>query len=138
MADQNYASLNGALVEATAAQARMANSVMHLFKQGFIPAPTSVLADFQAQEADFDGYAAKTIATFADPVLAGTGYMTYGPAQTFAWSHVADDVGNQIGGHWLETAGGELIGYTVYDPTIPVQGAGQAVIKTPILVYPAG
>lgn len=138
MADQSAISLSGALVEATAAQTRMAASVMKLFKAGFLPSPTSVVADFNAQECDFDGYASKTIATWAAPVLAGTGYMTYAPAQTFTWSHVADDVGNQVGGHWIETAGGDLIGYTVYDPTIPCQGPGQAVIKTPVLVYPAG
>lgn len=138
MADQSAISLTGALVEATAAKTRMAASKMRLFQAGFVPSPTSVKADFEAVECDFDGYAAATIATWADPVLAGTGYMTYAPAQTFAWAHDTLDVGNQVGGHWIETAGGDVIGYTVYDPTIPCQGPGQAIIKTPVLVFPAG
>lgn len=138
MADQSFLSLTGAFEEADAAKTRMAASVMHLFKQGFTPSPTSILADFTAAECDFDGYTAATIAAWAAPVLAGTGYMTYAPAQTFPWTHVADDIGNQVGGHYLVTAGGDLIGYTIYDPTIPAMGPGQAVIKTPVLVYPAG
>jgi hypothetical protein len=138
MPDTSALSLNGAKVEATAAQTRMAGSKMHLFQFGFTPSPTSTLADFEAEEADFDGYAEKTLATWAAPILAGVGYMTYAPTQTFAWTLDVDSVGNQIGGHWLETAGGELIGYTIYDPSIPLQGAGMAVVKTPVLVYPAG
>jgi hypothetical protein len=138
MADQNSLSLTGALLEATAAQTRMANSKMKLFQQGFVPTPTSTKADFLAHICDFDGYADKTIATWNAPVLAGVGYMTYAPTQTFTWVLAVDAVGNQVGGHWLETTGGDLVGYTIYDPTIPMQGPGQAVIKTPALVYPAG
>lgn len=138
MPDISYLSLTGASVEAVAAQARMANAVCSLFKAGFLPSPTSVLADFEAQECDFDGYAPATIATWGTPVLAGTGYMTYAPAQTFAWAHDTDDVGNAVGGYWLETAGGVLIAYTVFNPTRPAQGPGQAVIVTPVLVFPAG
>lgn len=138
MPDISYLSITGAFVEADAAKTRMANAVCKLFKQGFVPSPTSTKADFEANECDFDGYASKTIATWSTPVLAGTGYMTYAPTQTFAWSHVADDVGNAVGGYWLQTAGGDLISYTAFDPARPAQGPGQAVIVTPVLVFPAG
>lgn len=138
MPDISYLSLTGASVEATAAQARMANAVCRLFKSGFVPSPLSTKEDFEAVECDFDGYAPATIATWHAPVLAGTGYMTYAPAQTFPWTHDTDDVGNAVGGYWIETAGGDLISYTVFNPARPAQGPGQAVIVTPVLVFPAG
>jgi len=138
MPDISALSLSGALVQATAGQARNANSVLHLFKAPFAPTPTTTKAEFEAQECDYDGYAPLTIATWSAPVLAGTGYMTYAPTQTFPWTLDTDAVGNQVGGHWLETAGGVLLDYSIYDPSIPCQGPGQAVIKTPIEVYPAG
>ena len=138
MPDSSALSLSGALVQATAAQTRNALSVMRLFQFGWLPTATSTLADFEANECDFDGYAPKTITAWNAPVLAGTGYMTYAPTQTFLWTFDTDGVGNQVGGHWIETAGGALLDYSIYDPSIPAQGAGQAVIKTPVEVYPAG
>jgi len=138
MPDASYLSLTGAKVEAEAAQTRLVNSVLHLFQAGFSPTPTSTLADFLAAECDYDGYAALTIAAWADPVLAGAAYATYAPTQTFPWTHVADDVGNQCGGSFLVTAGGVLYQYTVFDPTRPIQGPDQAIITTPTDVYPAG
>jgi len=138
MPDFSALSLTGAKVEAIDAQSRLALSVLHLFKAGFSPTPTSTLTDFLAQECDYDGYAAKTITAWADPILAGAAYVTYAPAQTFTWEHVADDVGNQAGGAFLVLATGELYQYTVFDPTRPIQGPDQAIVTTPTDVYPAG
>lgn len=138
MADQNGLSLSGAKVLAAANKTRMAACVMHLYKASFTPTPTSVLADYQAAECDFDGYAPATIATWADPVLAGQGYAVYAPTQTFRWDFDTDGIGNQVGGHWLQTAGGDLIDYSIYGPSIPCQGPDQAVVKTPVEVTPAG
>ena len=133
-------SLNGAKVIATANQARLAASVLHLFKQNpaFNPTITTTLAEFNANEADFDGYATKTIATWGTPVLLGAAWATYAPTQTFLWELDTDAVGNAIGGWYLVTSGGELMDYGIYDPPIPVSGEGQAVIVTPIEITPAG
>lgn len=138
MPDVSYLSLTGAKVEAEDAVDRLANSVLHLFQAGWAPSPTSTLADFLAHECDYDGYAAKTITTWAEPVLAGAGYATFAPTQTFRWVHVADDVGNQAGGAFLVLSTGELYQYTVFDPTRPIQGPDQAVITQPTDVYLAG
>lgn len=133
-------SLNGAKVIATANQARLANSVLHLFKQdpAFNPTITTPLADFNAFEADFDGYAAATIAAWGAPVLLGAAWATYAPTQTFRWVLDTDAVGNSIGGWYLVTAGGELMDFGIYDPPLPITGAGQAIIVTPIEITPAG
>lgn len=138
MADTSQLSLSGALVEATAAQTRMATGKMHLFKSGFFPTSANVLADFTAQECDFDGYAAVTFTSWNAPVLAGTGYMIYAPTQTFAYVDGSTHIGNSVGGYWLEDTTGDLVGFTTFDPAEPCTANGQAVIRTPTLLYPAG
>lgn len=138
MPDTAVLSMSGARVEAVAGKARLANSVMRLYKSGFNPGPTTQLAEFVTNEADFDGYAAKTIATWSDPVLAGVGYAIYSPTQTFPWVAGSGLVGNQIGGYFLVTSGGDLYQYGTFDPTRPVQGPDQAVVVQAVDVYPAG
>jgi len=136
--DQTFISLTGALLNAQGGQTQMANCTMHLFKSGFNPNPANVLADFAAQECDFDGYSAAAIATWAAPVLAGQGYAIYAPTQTFRWTFSSAGTGNTVGGYYLVTSGGVLKEYCVFGSPIPMASAGQAVIKTPIEVYPAG
>lgn len=137
MPDYSFLTLTGAKLEALAGKARLANSVLHLYKAGWTPDLTSTLADFLAHECDFDNYAPKTIAAWGDPVLAGAAYIIYAPMQTFTWAHVADDVGNQVGGAFLVTSGGDLYQASVFEPTRPVQGPDQAIITTPADLYPA-
>jgi hypothetical protein len=136
--DQSYVSLSGALAEAQAAKTANANCVMHLFQSGFTPTPQSTLADFLAQEATYDGYASETIPTWADPVLAGVAYAIFAPTQIFRWVFASAGTGNMIGGYFIVTSGGSLKSYTVFGTPIPMESAGQAVIKTPVEVYPAG
>lgn len=138
MPDSSSLALTGARVEAVAGKARLANSVLHLFQEGFAPTPTSLLADFEAAECDFDGYLPLTIAAWSDPVLAGVAYAIYAPTQTFPWVFDTLGTGNQAGGAFLVLAGGELYQYTIFDPTRPIQGPDQAIITTPTDVYPAG
>lgn len=138
MPDVSALSMSGAKLEAEAGVLALANSVLHLFKLGFVPSPTSPLSDFLANECDYDGYGALTIATWADPVLAGLAYAIFAPTQVFRWEHVAADVGNAIGGTFLVTAGGDLYQYTTFDPGRGLSGPDQAVITTPTDVYPAG
>lgn len=136
--DTSALSLSGAKLEAEAGVIALANSVLHLFKLGFVPDPTTQLAAFLAQECDYDGYAAKTIAVWADPVLAGLAYAIFAPIQTFRWDHVAEDIGNAVGGAFLVTSGGDLYQYTTFDPGRGLYGPDQAIILTPTDVYPAG
>lgn len=138
MPDASFLSMTGAKAEATAGKTTLAASVLHLFKFGFNPNVNSTLADFLGQECDFDGYAPVTIATWADPILAGAGYLVYAPTQTFRWEHDVDDVGNQVGGAFLVLAGGTLYQYSTFDPTRPCQGPDQAIVITPADFYPAG
>lgn len=138
MPDASYLSLTGAKLEAENSQALLANSVVHLFKSGFVPSPTSTLQNFLDQECNFDGYVAKTLATWPNIVLAGAAYLIYPATQTWLWEHVAADTGNQVGGAFIVTSDGDLYSYTVFDPTRPMQGPDQAIIFAPSDLFPAG
>lgn len=128
----------GANLEAVAAQARLANSTIHQFTFGWNPSPTSTITEFQENEALYDGYAAITMAAWNDPVLApSSGWMTFGPQVTFRWSHVASDVTDAVGGYWIQTAGGVVTDYVIYDTMKPMNGPGASDTQTPVEVFPA-
>ena len=115
MADTSYVSQQGAYDLAVLIQTQLAECTMHLFQQGFSPSPTSTLAEFQASEANFDGYTPATIAAWAAPVLAGSAWAIYVPTQTFRYTY-SSGVVNMIAGYWLQTAAGDLKDYTVFNP----------------------
>jgi hypothetical protein len=138
MPDATYLAMSGARLAAVAGKASLANSVLRCFKFGFMPNINSTLAEFLANECDFDGYDPITIAAWNDPVLAGAAYAIFSPTETFRWDHDTADVGNAVGGTFLVSAGGDLLSYTIFDPSRPAQGPDQAIITTPTAVYRAG
>lgn len=131
-------SLTGALIIATANQARNALSTLHLFKAPFLPSPTTTKDQFLAQEADYDGYAPITLTAWGAPVLLGQGYATVGPQATFRWALETDAVGNSIAGWFFLTAAGDLIGYSVFGTPQSMSGPGQAIVTTPIQITSGG
>lgn len=138
MADQQFRTLEGAKTDAAAKKTALANSVLHLFKAGFLPGPSAPLSDFTANECDYSGYGPLTIAAWGDPVLSpGSGYLIYAPAQTFLWDSGGDLSGNMVGGTYLVTAGGKLMDVVIFETPIPMQGVDQALVPTPIEVFPA-
>lgn len=138
MPDTSALSMSGAKLEAEAGVTTLANSVLHAFKSGWVPTPTTQLAEFLSHECDYDGYLPLTIAAWSDPILAGLAYAIIAPTQIFLWEHDTLDVGNAVGGTFLVTAGGDLYQYTTFDPIRGLSGPDQAIITTPTDVYPAG
>lgn len=113
--------------QAVARQTLLANCVVHLFKSSFVPDPTNVLADFTAEECDFSGYSAETIAAWNDPILApGTGYQILSPLIQFM-SAAPNSVTNSVGGIYIVTAGGALHEYIQLQPSeyVPMGGVDQ-------------
>lgn len=138
MPDFTALALPGAKTLAANAKTALANSVLHLYKQGLNPTISTPLADFTANECDFDGYAAITIVAWADPIVAGNGYVLLAPEEIFRWAHVADDVQNSVGGWYLVLAGGTLYAYGVFDPARSAAGADQAIVVAAADQFPAG
>lgn len=139
MADSSFISQTGAYAEAVSAITAYANCTMHLYQSNLLtPTPLTTAAEFLAAEATSDGYAPATIATWSTPpVLAGSAWAIYAPTQTFRYTFDTGEQ-NSIGGYFLLTAGGDLIGYTRFDPFENLASPGQAVIRTPVSAYPWG
>lgn len=139
MPDTNAQSMTGAKSLAELRQADLANSTLHLFQSGFAPGVNTSLAEFTAQEADYTTYAAKTIATWNDPIIASLpGYNLTAPVQVFALA-ATPAAANVIGGYFLvHSDGTTLLGYGTFDPARPMQLADQAVVVFPVVFFPAG
>ena len=138
MANTTFLSLAGAKTVATARKTTLAACYVHLFQYPLIPTPTTTLAALAAVEATFDGYAAVEIVTWTGPFLApGQGWMILGGQPTFTWTY-ATGVGNEIQGTYIVDAVGDLQSVTVFDPTIPMVGAGQVLIANPFDIASAG
>lgn len=138
MPDASALSLGGAKIQAAAARARNANSVLHLFKQGFNPTPTSVLQDFLDAECDFSGYSAITITTWLAEFLLGQAWATSALAQYFRYDSGAGSTGNTVAGWFLVLSGGSLTIYGTFNPVRNVQGDGQIVVVEPVEAFVAG
>jgi hypothetical protein len=139
VADSTFVTSQGAFDVSLLVQTQLVNATMHLFQASLLPSPspTTPLSAFLAAEANFDGYSPATIAAWAAPVLAGNAWAVFAPTQVFRWTFSAG-VGNTIGGYWIQTAGGDLKDYTVFNPAEVVTSPGQAIIRTPVEVFPFG
>lgn len=127
-----------ALVQATTAQAARALSVIKLFKSGFVPDPNTVVAELDAEEADFDDYAPITVTAWLDPAGAITGgWQITAPTSQFLCA--ADQVvPNMIGGWWAELAAGTVIIIRQFDDPVPMAEAGNFIQITPTERYGNG
>lgn len=121
---------SGALFLANAVKtALLATSTMHLFKSAFTPGPTTTLADLAAIEADFEGYAESTIATWLAAFIDPAGGATIiAPTRQFACT--GDATPNDIYGGWIETAVPGLVCVFTFSEPLPIQDVGNAVNVT--------
>jgi len=118
------------------------DSSLHLYKAGFSPDAGSVEADFEAQEADFGGYAPVAITWSAVGVdSAGLATVRGGSAVFTATDSVTP---NSIGGAWceVETAPGppavnKSLIYFPFAQPIPMNDALAQMAVEPVVQAPA-
>lgn len=139
MPNTTFLSLAGAKVIAAERVTALENAVLHEFKSGaLVPTVTTTLEQLSAIEANYDGYAPITIATWDGPYLApGTGWEVLGGQVVFVWTY-SSGVGNSIGGTYLVDAAGNLLDITVYQTAVPMTGVGCVDICNPFEVIVAG
>jgi hypothetical protein len=138
MATVQRQSLFGAKFTANLKQTALALSVAKLFKDGFTPGVGTPVADFDAQECDFDDYTSKVSTTWNEPSLSSSSGYNIDSAM-LRWVCAADQVvGNMVGGIWFESAAGDLLDFVIFDPPIPMQLADQVVEWVPLEFFPAG
>lgn len=105
----------------------LALSKVRLFKNSFTPNALSVKADFVAAECDYDGYVAGGIAVtaFLGPAFNPTGgAMITSPVTNFAFVQDTPNLGNMVGGWWIETAAGLVWAYTVFPQPVSLARNG--------------
>jgi len=139
MPDTQRSSITGSKELAGLRKTALANSTLHLFKEGLTPSVNTPLADFVAVEADYTTYAAKTIVAWNDPSLASVaGYNLTAPLETYLLA-ATPATPNVIGGWFLVLAdGATLIDFGTFDPPRPMQVADQAIQLVPSEFFPAG
>lgn len=127
----------GALFIAGKVRTALANCKLRLFKDGMgiVVGPSLTAAQLAAAEADYDGYAAITVAAMTAPLLnplggasISTGSQQFAIAAPYA-------VTNVIGGGWLEDSTGALVMAWSYGEAKPLVGAGDGIPVEQILLY---
>lgn len=123
---------SGAENTATLLKTDGANAVCSLFKFGFNPGVSTLKAELEANECDFDDYVTKTIAAWTGPVLAPSpGYQLNGGL--LQWIVVTNVVTNNVGGYWIENAGGTVIQIVKFDdPGVSMASVNDAVTIPPV------
>lgn len=131
----------GCKAHAELVQAEFVNSKLRLFKTGFAPLANTPRSAYLAQEADYSGYPAGgvTLAAWNDPILtAGSGYQIGSPLSQFMFDSGEGDVGNVIGGGWLEDAAGNIWIAFGFAGDIPMETDGQGIPLNLIMPFLTG
>jgi hypothetical protein len=127
----------GALDIAASVQAGMAGAVIHLYKSPVALSPNLTLADMVAVEANYDGYAAQTVATWNPPYLdpAGGATTASGYKQFNYATEASPGTTNNIYGLFVENAAGVLILVMAFDAPAPMGETGDSVPVNVLLNY---
>lgn len=100
--------------------------VAKLFQAGWEPSETSVVADFDAHEADFTGYASVANGgagrLWSDPVEDDSGNIgLLSPSNLFVATDAVNP--NVIGGIWIEKTAGDLFRYYLFPAGVDMVAA---------------
>lgn len=139
MANTSFYPLAGCEAQAQERKTALVASVVRLFKSALVPTPSTPKADYVSNEADYDAYAAITIAAWLGPILApGSGFEILSPLVLFSCGAADQVVPNTIGGFWLEDAAGVVRMTGKFDPFLPMQIAYQAIPLNLLDLFPTG
>jgi len=120
MPDTQFMTLEAAATKATREKTALALSKLRLAKAPFVPTVNSTVLEFEAAEADADGYTpgGYTLTAWAGPVAGATGgAVITSPITNVAYGPPSDPpVGNSITAWWIETAAGDLALCGGFDP----------------------
>lgn len=117
----------GALWLAGIVKTALVNSVIKLFKEGFIPTVNTTDADLDDEECDYTGYAAMTITAWQAPLLNPLGGASIDSGLKQFAAAAPYTVGNSVGGYWLEAAAGDVVMASTLSTPRSVAAAGQGV-----------
>lgn len=133
-----YYPVAGSVFLATLTQSALALSVVRLYQSFFTPNVNTTLAELEAAEADFSGYVAETLTAWNDPMLSPGGGASI--ASEYVQFQTADPVvvPNDIGGAWIETAGGVLVAIVQFAAPAPMSLPLQGIPMAQVLAFTSG
>jgi hypothetical protein len=134
MPDLQSMTYAASLAIANAAKTALASAKLLLWKSGWQPTAGSVLADYAAHEADFDGYARVTVTAMLGPFLSMGGWSINTPLPAFTKS--AGPTTNEIGGMALIDSTNNVWSFVVFDTPIVMSLEGQSIQRPMALVFP--
>jgi len=107
----------------------LADAKCHLFQATLVPDATTKLADLEAAECDFSGYAALDL-DFTQPVYV-TRNTVEQRAPTVQFDFIpatppALDVPNNVGGYWVESDAEGVIQVVRFEEAVPMEQVDQA------------
>lgn len=119
---------------ATPAATALPGALCKLFKEGLTPNPDTPLADFDAAECDFSGYAASDTITWNAPVREGSWSEQLESSITCPFTQTATTTVNSVGGYYL-TSGDDtvLIGSRLFDSPKAMALVGDNITVVPAL-----
>lgn len=128
---------SGALWLAGKVKTALVNCKVRLFKDGMgiVVGPALVVADLIAAEADYDGYAAITVAATSAPLLNPLGGASISTGEQQFQIDAPYATPNVIGGGWLEDSTGALVMAWSYGEPKSLVGAGDGIPVTQILLF---
>jgi hypothetical protein len=130
-----------ALDQANAQATRLAGAKTRLFKAGPILGPSTILADLDAFEADFDGYTpgGLTVPSWSVASLGpSTGAVVVGGTVNFLLTPGGPGITNVIAGFYLVTSDNVLWRAGSFDPEFPMQFPGVGFPVNWMLGFAAG
>jgi len=111
---------------ATELQTAMAASTLDLYQDSLVPGIQTTQAELAAAVATYSGYAQIAVATLLAPYLDPAGGASTNVA-TRQFQHSGGATSNQIGGAWMEDAGGNVRIVVAFDQPIPMSAATDAI-----------
>lgn len=129
---------DGSFWLANEVQTLLAGSKMRLFQSSIIPTTATTLAELEAEEATFTGYAEKTLTTWGEPYTSPAGGASISSPLVQFQTASPYTVGNNIGGAWIETALGDLVAIITFPEVVPMAGMGDAIPIAQVLTFLSG
>lgn len=115
----------------------LAASEMKLYQSSLVPTELTTLAELTAAEADFTGYAPIAMANWGAVFQSPLGAAIQSPLNQFQVTAPVVTT-NDIGGAWVETAGGVLVVIISFPEPVAMATALSAIPLTAILRYGSG
>lgn len=135
------------IIQAKELQARLAGAKLRLFKSSLgSPLADITLAQLEAAECDFTGYAEETIAAWLDPLKASGGGAQITAATKQFDAAAPNTTSNMVGGYWIEfpaivgppAVAEEVCVVRQFDTPVSIGAPNTGVQITPTIIIPNG